>query len=170
MHVFRPLRYLWQIFEVFLSKIIFQPMFKKRGKQNTVFATFSKTVPCEFPLLKLYTFYILYLISLQVMTKTTQKSYYTPVPNYEGGTILKHQILAENFYIWVYAPRQQKNFRCPDARYGFMQLRCPHLKRSIKIELCVCVCVVVAVVVVVVAVFFFFFFSILSVGFVCQNF
>ena len=65
----------------FLSKNIFT-LVKKEG-QNTAFAVFSKnTVPCEFLLLKLCNFDILYLISFKVWQKLAQFSQKaTPVPN-----------------------------------------------------------------------------------------
>ena len=105
----------------FWPKNIFT-LVKKKVPEHCFCCFLKNTVPCEFPLLKLYNFCIFYLIGFQVMTRTIfTKSY--PVPNYEGGrsTILKRQISQKIFtiYIWVYAPRQQKIFRCPDWQPWF---------------------------------------------------
>ena len=40
-----------------------------------------------------------------------ENNFHKKLPNFEGGTSLKLSNLAEDFYIWFYAPRQQKNFR-----------------------------------------------------------
>ena len=45
-------------FVKYLSKNIFLPLFKKGGPEHC-FCHFLKSVPYEFPLLKLYNFYIL---------------------------------------------------------------------------------------------------------------
>ena len=85
----------------------------KKGARTLFFCRFLKNaVPCRFSLLKFYNFYIFYLIDSQVMTKTIfTKSYHGT--KYKGGTSLKSQISQKKFYILVYAPRQQKFFRCP---------------------------------------------------------
>ena len=84
-----------------MAKILFLP---PRFIKNTVL------------LLKPYNFYTLYLISFQVMTKTVfTKSY--PGTKLRGWPHSQMSNLAENFYIWVYAPRQHKIFRCPDLHW-----------------------------------------------------
>ena len=53
----------------FLSKTLFT-LVKKRGPEHCFCRFLKNTVPSEFLLLKLYIFYIHYLISFQVMTKS----------------------------------------------------------------------------------------------------
>ena len=72
-------------FFFFWSKKTFLPLLKK-GPEHCFCCFLKNTVPCEFPLLKLYNFCIFDLIGFQVMTRTIlTKSY--PVPNYEGGRL-----------------------------------------------------------------------------------
>ena len=82
-----------------------------RGPEHCFCCFLKNTVPCEFPLLKLYNFCIFYLIGFQVMTRTIFiKSY--PVPNYEGGrpTILKRQISQKIFTSEFMLPDSKKFF------------------------------------------------------------
>ena len=65
----------------FVQKHFFLPLLKKKREkkkeqEHCVCRFLKNTVPCEFLLLKLCNFHILYLISFKVMTKTiSTKSY-----------------------------------------------------------------------------------------------
>ena len=95
----------------FLSKNIFFTLLKRRGKILFLPPRFIKNTV---PLLKPYNFYILNLISFQVMTKSFHKKLHryqiTRMAPFSNDVTSN---LAENFYIRVYAPRQHKIFRCP---------------------------------------------------------
>ena len=49
------------------------------------------------------------------MTKAVFTKKATPVPNYEGGTILKRQISQKLFYIWVMLPDRKKKIDALDV-------------------------------------------------------
>ena len=86
--------------------------------QNTFCRFLKNTVTCEFPCQNCIPFIYFTLLVFKFWQKQfSQKA--TPVPNYEGVTILKRQIWQKKFLHLSYAPRQPKKFRCP----GIDQLR-----------------------------------------------
>ena len=95
-------------FSKFLPKHFFYPCKKKMGPKHCFCRFLKNTVPCEFPFLKLHNFYILHLLSFQVIKTVFTKSY--PVPNYEGVTILKRQISQKIFTSEFVLPDSQKCF------------------------------------------------------------
>ena len=98
----------------FFVQKTFLPLLKKKVPEHRFCCFLKNTVPCEFPLLKLYNFCIFSLIGFQVMTRTIFiKSY--PVTNYEGGrpTILKRQISQKIYTSEFMLPDSKKKISMP---------------------------------------------------------
>ena len=46
-----------------------------------------------------------------------ENNFHKKLPNFEGYTIFSSSNLADKFYIWFFAPRQQNFFRCSETLY-----------------------------------------------------
>ena len=98
------------LFFVFCPKTFFLTLVKNGGQ--TLFLPLSqKYSSLWISLAKIVNFYMLYLISFQVMTKNNfhKKKHWYQITRVAPSL----NVNAEIFYIWVYAPRQQKKCRCP---------------------------------------------------------
>ena len=80
----------------------------ENGSKHSFCCFLKNTVPCEFPLLKLYNFIYLTLLIFKLTKQFLRKA--TPLPNCEGGSILNHQIWQKILTSELMLPDSKKFF------------------------------------------------------------